>query len=487
MFEPSLEDMTKMDVTGYRYIPLKKEIYSDFFTPIMVLKKLRSITDHCFILESNEHSNQWGQYSFIGFNPKHEITCNNYRLTFDGFDEGRKNPTKYIRQFMNHHKSMKLAHFPTLTGGLVGFFSYDYAKYHEKALKLVEKDDTHFKDVDLMFFDEIICFDHYKQKISIIVNVETNNLEEDYQKKCERIIEIENIIKHTEMKFEEPLRLKSAFTPQFSKEEYCAKVEIVKNHIIEGDIFQAVLANRLEAKCSGSLLDTYRILRTTNPSPYMFYFHSQTLEVAGASPETMVKLENGIVSSFPIAGTRPRGRNDEEDERLIEDLLHDEKELAEHNMLVDLGRNDLGSISEIGSVKVDSYKEVLKFSKVIHIASKVSGKLTKDRDALDALEHTLPAGTLSGAPKIRAVNIISELEGVKRGIYGGAIGYLDLTGNMDTCIGIRLAYKKASNLYVCSGAGIVADSIGNHEYQECFNKAAAVMEALKEANGGIDA
>ena len=176
MFEPSLEDMTKMDVTGYRYIPLKKEIYSDFFTPIMVLKKLRSITDHCFILESNEHSNQWGQYSFIGFNPKHEITCNNYRLTFDGFDEGRKNPTKYIRQFMNHHKSMKLAHFPTLTGGLVGFFSYDYAKYHEKALKLVEKDDTHFKDVDLMFFDEIICFDHYKQKISIIVNVETNNL-----------------------------------------------------------------------------------------------------------------------------------------------------------------------------------------------------------------------------------------------------------------------------------------------------------------------
>ncbi len=219
----------------------------------------------------------------------------------------------------------------------------------------------------------------------------------------------------------------------------------------------------------------------------MFYFHSQTLEVAGASPETMVKLENGIVSSFPIAGTRPRGRNEEEDERLIEDLLHDEKELAEHNMLVDLGRNDLGSISEIGSVKVDSYKEVLKFSKVIHIASKVSGKLTKDRDALDALEHTLPAGTLSGAPKIRAVNIISELEGVKRGIYGGAIGYLDLTGNMDTCIGIRLAYKKASNLYVCSGAGIVADSIGNHEYQECFNKAAAVMEALKEANGGIDA
>ena len=444
MFEPSLEDMTKMDVTGYRYIPLKEEIYSDFFTPIMVLKKLRSITDHCFILESNEHSNQWGQYSFIGFNPKHEITCNNYRLTFDGFDEGRKNPTKYIRQFMN------------------------------------------FKDVDLMFFDEIICFDHYKQKISIIVNVETNNLEEDYQKKCERIIEIENIIKHTEMKFEEPLRLKSAFTSQFSKEEYCAKVEIVKNHIIEGDIFQAVLANRLEAKCSGSLLDTYRILRTTNPSPYMFYFHSQTLEVAGASPETMVKLENGIVSSFPIAGTRPRGRNDEEDERLIEDLLHDEKELAEHNMLVDLGRNDLGSISEIGSVKVDSYKEVLKFSKVIHIASKVSGKLTKDRDALDALEHTLPAGTLSGAPKIRAVNIISELEGVKRGIYGGAIGYLDLTGNMDTCIAIRLVYKKKDEICVRSGAGIVADSIAMNEYQECRHKAQAVIRAMEKAQEGLE-
>ncbi|HAN59015.1 MAG TPA: anthranilate synthase component I [Erysipelotrichaceae bacterium] len=486
MYSPSLEEMKALDHQGYRQIPLKKEIYSDFFTPIMVLKKCKAVTDHCFILESHEQSSTWGRYSFIGYDPKHEVTCNNGRLTVDGIDKGRKNPTKFLREVMQRHKTMKLSGFPTFTGGFVGFFAYDYLKYSEPTVTFGNSSNAHFKDVDLMYFDECICFDHERQKIMIIVNVDADHIESDYPKKCQRIEEIERMIKMDYMDMSDPLRLKGPFMPMFSKEEYCAKVEEVKHHIVEGDIFQAVLANRIEAKCSGSLLDTYRVLRTTNPSPYMFYFYSSSLEVAGASPETMVKLSGDTLYTFPIAGSRPRGKTEAEDQALEEELKHDEKELAEHNMLVDLGRNDLGKICQIGSVKVHKYKEIMKFSKIMHIASEVQGTIKEGEDALSAIETMLPAGTLSGAPKIKACSIIGELEKVKRGIYGGAIGYLDFTGNMDTCIGIRLAYKKSNKVYICSGAGIVYDSKPENEYQECLNKAAAVIEALKIANGGID-
>jgi len=486
MYYPTKDAMMRMDTDGFRYIPLKKEIYSDFFTPIMVLKKLKVESDHCFILESNEDAAQWGRYSFIGFNPKHEITCNNGRLSIDGADKGRKHPTSLIRDILARHKSVKVPDFPTFTGGLVGFFAFDYMKYAEDSIDFPHGDESHFKDVDLMFFDEVICFDNYRQKIMIIVNVDADDIGNDYDVKCRRIEAIEQIIKMNHMEIEEPLRLKSDFVPAFTKDEYCAKVRECQKHIIEGDIFQIVLANRLTAKATGSLLDTYRILRTSNPSPYMFYFCSRTLEVAGASPETMGKLADGKLYTFPIAGTRPRGKTPEEDAALVDDLIHDEKELAEHNMLVDLGRNDLGKISNRHSVKLERYMDILKFSKVIHIASEVSGDIRDDKDALDAIETLLPAGTLSGAPKIEACRILSRLEGVKRGIYGGAIGYLDFTGNMDTCIGIRLAYKRASKVYVCSGAGIVYDSVPEQEYDECLNKAAAIIEALKAANGGID-
>lgn len=258
------------------------------------------------------------------------------------------------------------------------------------------------------------------------------------------------------------------------------------DYIKEGDVFQVVLSNKVEVKATGSLFDTYRVLRTTNPSPYMFYFSSDDLEVAGASPETLIKLEGNQLTTFPIAGTRKRGKDDKEDQLLIEDLLSDEKELAEHNMLVDLGRNDLGRISKFNSVHVDSYKDILKFSKVIHIASIVSSEIKEEYDALDAIDALLPAGTLSGAPKIRACQIIGELEKSKRGIYGGSIGYLDFTGNMDMCIGIRLAYKRNDIVSICSGAGIVYDSIPENEYQECLNKAGAIIEALKIADVGID-
>ena len=256
-------------------------------------------------------------------------------------------------------------------------------------------------------------------------------------------------------------------------------VEKAKGHIREGDIFQIVLSNRLSAPFEGSLLNTYRVLRTLNPSPYMFYFSGMDVEIAGASPETLVKLENGILHTFPLAGTRPRGKTESEDKALEAELLKDEKELAEHNMLVDLGRNDLGKISKFGTVSVEKLRSIERYSHVMHIGSTVRGEIREDKDALDAVSAVLPAGTLSGAPKIRACQLIAELENNKRGIYGGAIGYIDFTGNLDTCIAIRIAYKKNGKVFVRSGAGIVADSDPEKEYQECINKAAAVVKALK--------
>jgi anthranilate synthase component 1 len=258
-------------------------------------------------------------------------------------------------------------------------------------------------------------------------------------------------------------------------------VERAKQYIREGDIFQIVLSNRLEADFDGTLLDTYRNLRAMNPSPYLFYFSGTDVEAAGASPETLVKLEDGVLHTFPLAGTRPRGKDAAEDAALEKGLLADPKELAEHNMLVDLGRNDLGRVSEFGSVQVEKYHQILKFSHVMHIGSTVRGTIREGFDGLDAINAVLPAGTLSGAPKIRACQLINDLEGSKRGIYGGAIGYLDFTGNMDTCIAIRLAYRKNGKVFVRSGAGIVADSVPANEYRECINKAAAVVKAL----GGI--
>lgn len=258
-------------------------------------------------------------------------------------------------------------------------------------------------------------------------------------------------------------------------------VERGKEYIHEGEIFQVVLSNRLSAQFEGSLLNAYRVLRTTNPSPYMFYFAGTDMEVAGASPETLVKLEDGILHTFPLAGTRPRGKTPAEDKQLERELLADTKELAEHNMLVDLGRNDLGKISKFGSVQVERLHSVEKYSHVMHIGSVVRGEIRDDLDALSAVEAVLPAGTLSGAPKIRACQLIGELEKNKRGIYGGAIGYIDLAGNMDTCIAIRIIYKKNGKIFVRSGAGIVADSVADKEFDECMNKARACLEALKTA------
>ena len=343
-----------------------------------------------------------------------------------------------------------------------------------------------FRDMDLMLFDQVIAFDHYRQKVLLIAGVMTDDLEASYQKAEGKLVEMAQLLKTGPYMEFEKLKLESDIRPQFPEAEYCKMVEKAKHYIREGDIFQVVLSNPMRAKATGNLFDTYRVLRATNPSPYMFYFSSDDIEIAGASPETLVKLEAGNLSTFPLAGTRPRGKTREEDRELEAGLLKDEKERAEHNMLVDLGRNDIGKISKIGSVKVEKYMCVEHFSHVMHLGSTVVGDLREDKDAVDAVDAILPAGTLSGAPKFRACQIIEELEHSKRGIYGGAIGYLDFTGNLDTCIAIRLVYKKKGEICIRSGAGIVADSVPEKEFEECCNKARAVVQAIAQAQEGLE-
>lgn len=363
----------------------------------------------------------------------------------------------------------------------MGYFSYDYLAYREPSVRMAVQDEEVFLDTDLMLFDKVIAFDHFRQKIILIVNMMLDEPDVNYAKAVRDLKELCKLLRTGERKKEPGGHLLGEFKPLFDKEAYCRMVEKAKHHIREGDIFQIVLSNRLSAPFSGSLLNAYRVLRTVNPSPYMFYFSGKDMEVAGASPETLVKLENGVLHTFPLAGTRPRGRDDAEDRALEVELLADEKELAEHNMLVDLGRNDLGKISKFGTVQVETLRSVERYSHVMHIGSTVRGEIRADRDALDAVEAVLPAGTLSGAPKLRACQLIGEWEKDKRGIYGGAIGYLDFTGNLDTCIAIRIAYKKDGRVFVRSGAGIVADSIPEKEYEECVHKANAVVDALKQA------
>ena len=336
-----------------------------------------------------------------------------------------------------------------------------------------------------MLFDKVIAFDHYRQKLLLITGVMTEDIETSYEAAKDTLKEMADLIRNGEKEVFKPLELKTEITPHFSEKQYCEMVEKAKEYIREGDIFQVVLSNPMRAEAEGSLFDTYRVLRTENPSPYMFYFSSDDIELSGASPETLAKLENGKISTFPLAGTRPRGKDDEEDKALEAELLKDEKELAEHNMLVDLGRNDIGKVSEIGSVKVEEYLSIERFSHVMHIGSTVTGKIRADKDAVDAVDAILPAGTLSGAPKFRACQIIEELENDKRGVYGGAIGYLDFTGNMDTCIAIRLVYKKNGRICIRSGAGVVADSVPENEFRECINKAKAVVTAIGMAKEGI--
>ena len=479
---PSLSEVRKIASAGkYNVLPLSCELLSDFTTPIETMRILKNVSTHCYMLESAQANETWGRYTFLGFDPKLEITCIDGEMKAGNFRVKTDNPSGYLRQLLADYKSPRFDYLPPFTGGLVGYFSYDYLGYSEPTVRREVEDTEDFKDVDLMLFDKVIAFDNLKQKIILIVNMPLDDVEVGYNKAVMELGQLANLIKNGEKKKEPSGKLLGKVTPLFDKEQFCGMVEKAKHYIREGDIFQIVLSNRLSAPFEGSLLNTYRMLRTINPSPYMFYFSGTDVEVAGASPETLVKLENGVLHTFPLAGTRPRGKTAEEDKALEAELLADEKELAELNMLVDLGRNDLGKVSRFGTVKVEKLHSIERYSHVMHIGSTVRGEIAQDKDALDAIEAVLPAGTLSGAPKLRACRLIGELENNKRGIYGGAIGYIDFTGNMDTCIAIRIAYKKNGKVFVRSGAGIVADSVPEKEFEECLNKARSSLKALELA------
>ncbi len=480
MIKPSYEQV-KQYTKEYTYIPVCKELLADDITPILMLRKLAALDEQYFLLESVE-GGSLGRYSFLGYHPKLTVFCKN------GITKMQENgmvrilpgtPKEALQTILETYRSPQIEELPTFTGGLVGYFSYEMIQYAEPKLKIKQSD---INDCELMMFDKLIAFDQLHHKIYFITNAKAQDGEEGYQKAVLELDAFVETMRLTEpVPYEEPLPAPE-FTCNLSEEEYCAMVEKTKHYIKEGDIFQGVISRRFEADYDGSLLNAYRVLRTTNPSPYMYYINMKEMQIAGTSPETMVKLTNGKLMTFPVAGTRKRGKDREEDLALEKELLADEKECAEHNMLVDLARNDIGKIAEYGSVRVEDYMAVHRFSQVMHIASTVTGKLAAYKTCGDTIEALLPAGTLSGAPKFRACEIIDELESVPRGVYGGAIGYLDFSGNLDVCIAIRTAVKKGKRIFVQAGAGIVADSIPENEYQECANKAGAVIEAIRRVD-----
>ena len=482
---------------GYRRVPIRRELMGDAFTPVEAMRRVRAHSNHCFLFESAESDRRWGRYSFLGFAPTAEVTCLNGQLTVTRDVESPcpqvqrrlvDHPGDALRELLAANASPQLPGFPPFTGGLVGYFAYDYLKYAEPVLRREGMAREDFLDVDLMLFDHLIAFDSYRQKVVLVASVDVTapDLVAAYDAAVAQLDQMQAILTSSERYDFAPLHLERDLAPVYDQERYEQMVRTAQRHIHEGDIFQVVLSDPICAPATGSLFDTYRQLRCTNPSPYMAFISSDNVEVAAASPETLAKLENGRLYTYPLAGTRPRGATPEEDAALERDLLADEKELAEHNMLVDLGRNDIGRVARLGSVSVESHHDVLRFSHVMHIGSTVAGELAPGKDAVDVIDSILPAGTLSGAPKIRACQIIAELEGAKRGIYGGAIGYLDFSGNLDTCIGIRLAYKKNGEVCVQSGAGIVADSVPAREFAECQNKARAVVEAVRASEGGLN-
>lgn len=477
MIIPTYEQAKQYE-KDYTYIPVCREILADDVTPILMLRKLAALDEQYFLLESVEGGNL-GRYSFLGYHPKLSVSCKNgvVKVKENGMVRilpGK--PKEALQNLLEQYRSPQIEGLPTFTGGLVGYFAYETIQYAEPKLHIKQSD---VNDFELMMFDKLLAFDQVMHKLCIIVNARTAEGEAGYNKAVEEIDAFIETLRITEpIPYEKPQKAPE-FTCNLSKEEYCSMVEKTKHYIKEGDIFQGVISRRFEADYEGSLLNAYRVLRTTNPSPYMYYMQIKDMQIAGTSPETMVKLTNGKLMTFPVAGTRQRGKSIEEDQALEKELLADEKECAEHNMLVDLARNDLGRIAEYGSVRVADYMAIHRFSKVMHIASTVVGELAKGKTCADTIEALLPAGTLSGAPKFRACEIIDELEPEARGVYGGAIGYMDFSGNLDVCIAIRTAVKKGKKVYVQAGAGIVADSIPENEYQECANKAGAVIEAIR--------
>ncbi len=482
----------------YEYVPVCREFLADTLTPVSAFRRLAAGERHGFLLESVEGGERTGRYSFLGVRPELVFRSDLEDVELlgaDGAAERRENvdPLAELEKELGRYRPAPLEGMPRFAGGAVGYAAYDAVRLVER-LPAVPPDSLKVPDLYFMFCPTVVAFDNARKTVKIITHARAAEGADPDDLYARALGEIEVIAARLSRCPAEPLEELgpvpaegAGFTSNFEKEDYKRAVERCKRYIVAGDVVQVVPSQRLSAPCPAPPFDIYRALRAVNPSPYMFYLKLDGLDVVGSSPEVMVRVEDGAVTIRPIAGTRRRGANPEEDAALAEDLLSDPKERAEHIMLVDLGRNDVGRVAEYGSVRVSESFTVENYSHVMHIVSNVSGRLREGLTAFDALRAGLPAGTLSGAPKVRAMEIIDELEPEKRCIYGGAVGYLDFRGNMDTCIAIRTMVIKDGVAYVQAGGGVVFDSVPEDEYQETLNKARALLAAMAMAGRDLGA
>lgn len=477
---------------GYNRIPLVRELLADLETPLSTYLKLAE-GPYSYMLESVQGGEKWGRYSIIGLPCDTVLKVSGDQLTITS--GGRvveshttADPFAFIEEYQSRFRVPDLDNLPRFSGGLVGYFGYDTVRYVETRVRDSAPPDTvNTPDIVLMLSQEVVVFDNLRGKISIVVYADPAE-DSAWDKACARLDEIA-------ADFSEAVRRPSLstgntvneedFVSSYGQEAFEASVDRIKDYIVAGDVMQVVLAQRMSIPFGGQPVNVYRALRQLNPSPYMVFMDMGDFHIVSASPEILARVEDGIITVRPLAGTRRRGRTEEEDVALEQELLADEKEIAEHLMLIDLSRNDSGRVSKTGSVKVTRQMFVERYSHVMHIASNVESEIADGCTALDVLKATLPVGTLSGAPKIRAMEIIDELEPVKRGVYGGAMGYLAWNGNMDMAIAIRTAVIKDGILYVQAGAGVVADSVPALEWQETLNKARALFHAVKLAEDGL--
>ena len=492
MFKPSLEEFKQKAKSG-NLIPVYKEILADLDTPVSAYMKIRG-GEYSFLLESIEGGEKWARYCFLGCDPSVVIITKGRTLTLieNGKREQRQiesgSPLSAVREILARYQPVHSAGLPRFSGGAVGFVSYDMVRFFED-LPEQTVDDLDVPDSQFIITDTMLVFDNVSQTIKIVSNafVEGNDLDAVYENTIQKISALEEKLKAPLARgsvLDEEVESPLSFESNIEEANFKQAVKRIKRYILEGDAIQVVLSQRLKFSINCNPFDIYRALRTINPSPYMYYLEFGGLQVVGSSPEVLVRLEEEKVEVRPIAGTRKRGQNEEEDRALEKDLLQDKKELAEHIMLVDLGRNDLGRVSEISSVVVDEQFTIERYSHVMHIVSNVKGILKKGLDCFDVLEAAFPAGTLSGAPKIRAMEIIDELEPTRRGLYGGAVGYISFSGNMDTAIAIRTLLIKDKKAYLGVGAGIVADSVPQSEFEETMNKGRALLRAIELAEKG---
>ena len=471
----------------YTVLPLSREIMAPHETPLSLYLKIANQQNN-FLFESVEGGDRWAQYSIIGFGCLDTIKVSGTKIetVIDGIRDNfiAENPLEAIEEIISQHRSPNIDNLPRFHGGFIGFFAYESAQYAEnKIASLSGKDskfEEHMPDIMLVKADQLIIFDNLNSSTQIIFNANLENM--TYEFAQSKLDEIEKVlITPAENNFKKFKQIENSFEfeSNFTKKEYCDAVNTIKNYIAEGDVMQVVLAQDFSAGFDKDPFNLYRAIRELNPSPYMYFLDLDECQIVGASPEILVRLEDDEINLRPLAGTRKRGKNPDEDKFNEEDLLNDPKEMAEHLMLIDLGRNDVGRVSEIGSVLVTDKMTVEKYSHVMHIVSNVMGKIASGLGYFDVLKAALPAGTLSGAPKIRAMEIIHELEPSSRGIYGGAIGYIGWNGNMDTAIAIRTAVIKNQIIHVGAGAGVVADSVPENEWLECRQKSKVFMDAME--------